>query len=120
GTGTGTGTGTTSGTTPVNVNVHVDNTIDWGSNPDTAAPELTPDEPKSFIEPLWNMWPAVRDFSVASRVASCPVASFELWGQKFVMDAQCKLLDKPDVRKTISAFMLLIYALIALRVILEA
>ncbi|EBR4270927.1 hypothetical protein HG772_000228 [Salmonella enterica] len=119
-TGTGTGTATGSGTSTVSVNVHVDNTIDWGTHPDTAAPELTPDTPESFITPLWDMWPAARDFKISPRLSRCPTASFDLWGKTFIIDAQCQLIDKPDVKKIISAFMLAFYALIALRIILEA
>ncbi|EHF4368172.1 hypothetical protein JZQ54_005014, partial [Salmonella enterica subsp. enterica serovar 4,5,12:b:-] len=103
-----------------NVNVHVDNTIDWGSNPDTAAPELTPDEPKSFIEPLWNMWPAVRDFKLQSRRVSCPVFPLTLWGNNYQIDAQCKLLEEPVVKKTVSVLFPLIYAVMVIGIILSA
>ncbi|MGU6963936.1 hypothetical protein ACV2FQ_01320 [Salmonella enterica subsp. enterica serovar Poona] len=119
-TGTGTGAGTASGTSTVNVNVHVDNTIDWGTHPDTAAPDLTPDEPKSFITPLWNIWPAARDFKVYSKGAVCPSAKIHLFEHDFELNYSCQILEHPGVIDTIHIFMMVIYSMLAVMIILGA
>ncbi|EDU9608731.1 hypothetical protein YT03_004935, partial [Salmonella enterica subsp. enterica] len=119
-TGTGTGAGTASGTSTVNVNVHVDNTIDWGTHPDTAAPDLTPDEPKSFITPLWDMWPAARDFKVYSKGAVCPSAKIHLFEHDFELNYSCQILEHPGVIDTIHIFMMVIYSMLAVMIILGA
>ncbi|ECF6666784.1 hypothetical protein HYB28_004614 [Salmonella enterica] len=119
-TGTGTGTATGSGTSTVSVNVHVDNTIDWGTHPDTAAPELTPDTPESFITPLWDMWPAARDFKVYSKTAACPSAKIHLFEHDFELNYSCQILEHPGVIDTIHIFMMVIYSLLAVMIILGA
>ncbi|EBR2769147.1 hypothetical protein B5V48_25675 [Salmonella enterica] len=119
-TGAGTGTATGSGTSTVSVNVHVDNTIDWGTHPDTAAPELTPDTPESFITPLWNIWPAARDFELHTRAVSCPVFDIPAFGKTYKLDSHCQILERNDVRSLVSVIFPLIYAVVVIGIILSA
>ncbi|HBA9513474.1 TPA: hypothetical protein J1404_004879, partial [Escherichia coli] len=116
----GAGTGTTTGDVPVNVNVHVDNTIDWGENPGTKAPELTPDTPESFITPLWDIWPAARDFKLHTRNVPCPVFDIPAFGRMYKLDSHCQIMERNDIRSLISVIFPLIYAVVVIGIILSA
>lgn len=57
-------------------------------------------------------------WTLPARSVSCPTWTFTVWGQNYVMDSQCTLAA--NVQGTVSAVMLLVWALVALFIVLSA
>ncbi|HDK0046716.1 TPA: hypothetical protein ACUKX0_003085 [Escherichia coli] len=99
--------------------VHVDVHVDFGPDPHIPSPAL-PDTPtgKQILQPLWDMFPAARDFKLVTRQVSCPVAEFDAFNRHYVMDAHCEIAER--CRNALGAIFSLIWAIIAFRLILSA
>lgn len=94
---------------------------DSGSGSETATePTLdSPPDGKTILSPLVNLFPADwGNFSVGSRDAACPVAEFEIWDKKFVIDSHCGLIEQN--RELIKIIFLIVWAFSAFRRVMSA
>lgn len=102
-------------------NVNVVNTVkvDFGPDPNVAAPglEATPTGAQ-ILQPLTNLFPELRSFSAPQHVGSCPKPTFDVFGQSIVMDAQCTIAEQH--RAALAAVMLATWMLLGLFILLSA
>ncbi|MGE5648883.1 MAG: hypothetical protein ACM34A_01690 [Bacillota bacterium] len=127
GTSTTTPTDPTSPTTGGNVNVvntpnvNVVNKInvDLGTDPGIGTPGLESTPTASMIlQPLFDLFPSLRNFVVPSHGSECPKPTFELFGKNIIMDSHCTLTE--SVRPTLYAVMAAVWLLIGLFIVLAA
>ena len=127
------GTGTVTPTDPSNPtagsNVNVVNTpnvnvvnkinVDLGTDPGIGTPglESTPTA-QMILQPLFDLFPSLRNFVVPSHGADCPKPSFGLFGKTIVMDSHCTLTE--SVRPTLHAVMAAVWVVIGLFIVLAA
>jgi hypothetical protein len=90
----------------------------------TGDPSNTPTDPVSRgqgdIEGVFfpGAFDALKGWSMPARAVACPTWSFSIWGQSYTINSHCGLIEQQ--RAVVSAICLLVYALIALFVVLGA
>lgn len=103
---TPTGTPGTGGTTNINV------TVDLGQ-PGTETPKTD----SQLAPPDFGWWPTPPSLSIGTS-SQCPTYQFEAFGETYVVDVHCMFIEQN--RAFISAIMILIFALVAGRIVMEA
>ncbi|MDC9615767.1 hypothetical protein PSI19_18205 [Xenorhabdus khoisanae] len=103
--------------------INVEAKVDLGENPNIKSPDL--DEPptgKDIIDPIRNSMPFLSDFKLSGKSATCPTVNdhFSLMGYDFnlVIESHCPLIE--ENRTFIELIASLIWALVALRVLLSS
>ncbi len=93
--------------------------VDLGPNPNTPPPglEATPTA-QQIMDPLLNLMPDLRNFSVPSHSAECPKGSFDALGKTYTIDSHCQLIE--NNRAIIEAAMLLVWAIASIFIVLRA
>lgn len=93
--------------------------VDLGPNPNTPAPALesTPTA-QQILAPVLGLMPDLKSFSVPTHSASCPTASFAAFGQTYVLNSHCGLIESN--RRLIEAAMLLCWTLASVLIVLRA
>jgi len=90
-----------------------------GADPGTPQPTLEPTPTATqILAPLVGVMPGLRNFQVPSHQSKCPVPEFTVWNKDFRMDAHCTLIQ--DNQSTIQAAFTLVWALMALFLVLSA
>lgn len=93
--------------------------IDLGPDPVIAPPTLeNPPTGLAILQPLLNLFPSLKNFSVPSHSSVCPSGTFQVWGNNFVFDQHCNLFEQ--FRSVIYAGFLLFWTIASLKIILEA
>ncbi|OKP02013.1 hypothetical protein [Xenorhabdus eapokensis] len=103
--------------------VNVDAKVDLGEDPNIKSPDLEePPTGRDIIDPIKNSMPFLSDFKLSGRNATCPTVNdhFSLMGYEFnlVIENHCPLIEKN--RNFIELIASLIWALVALRVLLSS
>lgn len=110
----GTNTGTV-GDQKINIDVK----LDLGDYPDIKQPTLEePPTAASILDPIFNLFPNLKDYRVPDHASECPRPSFEMFGATFEIDAHCDLLE--DQRETVGFIMTLVWSICALWIVLKA
>ncbi|WP_373989981.1 hypothetical protein [Duganella sp. BuS-21] len=93
--------------------------VNLGDDPGIGFPtlEATPTA-QQIIDPLAGLAPSLKNWAVPAHVAECPRPAFDLFNKHIVMDQQCALFDAN--RATLYNAMLVVWALIALFIVLSA
>lgn len=100
-------------------NINVDVKLDLGDYPDIKQPTLEePPTAASILDPIFNLFPNLKDYRVPERDLSCPPISIEAFGETYSTDLHCTLIE--DNRTTISASMLLFFTIMSLIIVLGA
>lgn len=100
-------------------NINVDVKLDLGDYPDIKQPALEePPAAASILDPIFNLFPNLKDYRVPERDLSCPPISIEAFGETYSTDLHCALIE--DNRTTISASMLLFFTIMSLIIVLGA
>ncbi|MFS1564254.1 MAG: hypothetical protein ACL7AX_12715 [Candidatus Arsenophonus phytopathogenicus] len=60
----------------------------------------------------------MENFNLPERAASCPVATFEVFEQRFVIDAHCTLFE--SIRGLLTLFSMIIWSFLGLRIVLSS
>ncbi|WP_406850543.1 hypothetical protein WH390_06230 [Candidatus Arsenophonus nilaparvatae] len=88
------------------------------SHPDNNEPDLDSPTAESVLSPLQNLFPFLKNFNLPERAASCPVATFEVFEQHFVIDAHCTLFE--SIRGLLTLFSMIIWSFLGLRIVLSS
>lgn len=100
-------------------NINIDVKLDLGDYPDIKQPTLEePPTAASILDPIFNLFPNLKDYRVPERDLSCPPISIEAFGETYSTDLHCTLIE--DNRTTISASMLLFFTIMSLIIVLGA
>jgi hypothetical protein len=93
--------------------------VDLGPNPNIGAPTLenTPTA-QSILDPILNLFPDLKNFSVPSHSSECPKPSFSAFSQTYVISSHCDLFESN--RSIIEAAMLLVWTIAAVFIVLRA
>jgi hypothetical protein len=102
-------------------NVNVVNTVrvDFGADPNVAAPglEATPTGAQ-ILQPLTSLFPEFRSFQTPAHTSSCPKPSFNVFDKSIVMDSHCTIAEQH--RAALAAVMLTVWLLVGLFILLSA
>ncbi|WP_334472823.1 hypothetical protein [Arsenophonus sp. PmNCSU2021_1] len=88
------------------------------SHPDNNEPDLDSPTVESILSPLQHLFPFLENFNLPERAASCPVAIFEVFEQRFVIDAHCTLFE--SIRGLLTLFSMIIWSFMGLRIVLSS
>lgn len=100
-------------------NINVDVKLDLGDYPDIKQPTLEePPTAASILDPIFNLFPNLRDYRVPDHTSECPRPSFEMFGATYEIGAHCDLLE--DQRETVGFIMTLVWSICALWIVLKA
>ncbi|HGJ5854344.1 hypothetical protein [Arsenophonus nasoniae] len=88
------------------------------SHPDNNEPDLDSPTAESILSPLQHLFPFLENFNLPERTASCPVATFEVFEQRFVIDAHCTLFE--SIRGLLTLFSMIIWSFLGLRIVLSS
>ena len=92
--------------------------VNLGSDPGIGSPSLEAiPTAKQIVDPILNMLPGHKNFTVAAQAGECPKPTFELYGTH-KLEAHCTLIDQN--KATIQGAMLFAWAAIALFIVLSA
>ncbi|TCK37162.1 hypothetical protein B0G84_6217 [Paraburkholderia sp. BL8N3] len=93
--------------------------IDWGSNPNNQQPSLeaTPTI-QAILDPVFGMLSGFKSFQVPAHVAVCPMPSFAVFGQTYVLRSHCDLIE--EHRAVITAAFSLMFLIGSVLVVLMA
>lgn len=93
--------------------------LNLGADPGIGSPKLeaTPTG-EQILQPLKQLMPDLRNFQVPAHQATCPKATFNLFGKTVVMDGHCTVLE--GVRGELYNAMVLVFLLAALFIVLSA
>lgn len=93
--------------------------MNLGADPGIGSPKLeaTPTG-EQILQPLKQLMPDLRNFQVPAHQATCPRATFNLFGKTVVMDGHCTVLE--GVRGELYNAMVLVFLLAALFIVLSA
>ncbi|MBD2791540.1 hypothetical protein ID852_13980 [Xenorhabdus sp. 42] len=102
---------------------NIDVKVDLGTDPKIKAPDLEkPPTGKEIAQPIIDGMSFISDYKISGKDASCPTVntSFSLMGFDFdlVIDSHCDLIERN--RKLIELITSLVWAFIALRIVLDA
>lgn len=93
--------------------------VDLGPDPNIGAPNLEAiPTAQQILDPILNLMPDLRNFSVPGHAAECPKPSFSVWGKSYILDSQCGLIE--GNRSIIEAAMLLVWTIAAVFIVLRA
>ncbi|EJU5884262.1 hypothetical protein N4U56_001596 [Salmonella enterica] len=94
---------------------------DSGSGDDSSSGLSTPslDVPDLTLAPLWNIWPAARDFKLTLPAAQCPVFNIEVFGTNHKIDTFCTIFT-PDIIAIIRAISILTASIISFVIVLRS
>ena len=100
-------------------NINVDVKLDLGDYPDIKQPTLEePPAAATILDPIFNLFPNLRDYRVPDHASECPRPSFEMFGATYEIGAHCDLLE--DQRETVGFIMTLVWSICALWIVLKA
>jgi hypothetical protein len=93
--------------------------VDLGPNPNIGAPTLegTPTA-QSILDPLLNLMPDLKNFTVPAHSTDCPKPSFSAFSQTYVIASHCDLFESN--RSIIEAAMLLVWTIGSVIIVLRA
>ncbi|EHX6292058.1 hypothetical protein K1940_004044 [Salmonella enterica subsp. enterica serovar Larochelle] len=91
--------------------------VDLGPNPGIEAPELVQGELSDALNPLFNVMPFLKNFRLDPHAASCPVWTYQVFGQAIPMTSFCTLAE--DNRALISLFFIIQWTIISLVIIVR-
>lgn len=113
------GTGNSTGTIKDgNIDVDVNVNLDLGQYPEAAEPTLEPVEASAILQPIFDLFPALQNYSVPDHESECYRPTFELFGKEYVIESHCDLLEQHrDLLKSVCS---VIWAIAALFVFLKA
>lgn len=113
------GTGNSTGTIKDgNIDVDVNVNLDLGQYPEAAEPQLEPVEASAILQPIFDLFPALQNYSVPDHESECYRPTFELFGKEYVIESHCDLLEQHrDLLKSVCS---VIWAIAALFVFLKA
>ncbi|AXC65013.1 hypothetical protein DOE63_04865 [Salmonella enterica subsp. diarizonae serovar 59:z10:-] len=77
------------------------------------------DVPDLTLAPLWNIWPAARDFKLTLPAAQCPVFNIEVFGTNHKIDTFCTIFT-PDIIAIIRAISILTASIISFVIVLRS
>ncbi|PHM24265.1 hypothetical protein [Xenorhabdus ehlersii] len=102
---------------------NIDVKVDLGIDPQIKAPDLEkPPTGKEIAQPIIDGMSFISDFKISGKDASCPTVNtpFSLMGFDFdlVIDSHCDLIERN--RKLIELITSLVWAFMALRIVLDA
>jgi hypothetical protein len=93
--------------------------VDLGPNPGIGSPQLEDTPTASMIlQPLFNLFPSFKNFSVPQHSGECPKPAFDVFGKHLVMDSHCTLLEQQ--RTNIYNTMILVFVLAAIFIVMSA
>ncbi|MDJ3785125.1 hypothetical protein LEI94_11290 [Salmonella enterica] len=94
---------------------------DAGSGDDSGPGLSTPslDVPDLTLAPLWNIWPAARDFKLTLPAAQCPVFNIEVFGTNHKIDTFCTIFT-PYIIAIIRAISILTASIISFVIVLRS
>lgn len=93
--------------------------VNLGADPGIGAPGLEEiPTAAQILAPLLGMFPDFRGYVVPDHNAVCPAPSGDLFGQSFVLDGHCNLLD--GVRPTLTLVMAAVWLMLSTFVVLRA
>jgi len=96
-------------------NHHKEDDIDYTFTPPELEDIPTGTEVLSYLD---NLFPFLRNFELTEKSASCPIGTFEAFGQTYTIDTHCPLLE--ENRTLFQTIMLIVWAFVSLRIILKA
>ena len=100
-------------------NINVDVKLDLGDYPDIKQPTLEePPTAATILDPIFNLFPNLKDYRVPDHASECPRPSFEMFGTTYEIGAHCDLLE--DQRETVGFIMTLVWSICALWIVLKA
>lgn len=100
-------------------NINIDVKLDLGDYPDIKQPTLEePPTAASILDPIFNLFPSLKDYRVPDHASECPRPSFEMFGATYEIGAHCDLLE--DQRETVGFIMTLVWSICALWIVLKA
>lgn len=113
------GTGNSTGTIKDgNIDVDVNVNLDLGQYPEASEPQLEPVEASAILQPIFDLFPALQNYSVPDHESECYRPTFELWGKEYVIESHCDLLEQHrDLLKSVCS---VLWAIAALFVFLKA
>lgn len=93
--------------------------IDLGDDPNTPPPtlEATPTA-QMILDPILNLMPDLRTFSVPAHASECPRPEFEIFGTVHRWEVHCDLMEQN--RALLEMAMLLVWSLCAVFIVLRA
>ena len=93
--------------------------IDLGDDPNTPPPTLE-DTPTAqmILDPILNLMPDLRSFSVPAHASECPRPQFEIFGTVHRWEVHCDLMEQN--RALLETAMLLVWSLCAVFIVLRA
>ncbi|EAB1948678.1 hypothetical protein C4B91_19760 [Salmonella enterica subsp. enterica serovar Waycross] len=91
--------------------------VDLGPNPGIESPELVQGELSDALNPLFNIMPFLKNFRLDAHAASCPVWTYQVFGQAIPMTSFCTLVE--DNRALISLFFIIQWTIISLVIIVR-
>jgi hypothetical protein len=92
---------------------------DLGADPNIGPPILE-DIPtvQMILDPIFSLFPSLKNFSAPSHNSVCPVGSFDFAGHNFVMDSHCEIIESQ--RGALGVFFILAWTIAGLIVVLKA
>lgn len=89
------------------------------TDPRTPQPTLeTPPTGDEIIAPIIGLMPDLKSYVVPSQAGQCPKPTISLFGKTFTVDAQCTIAE--NSRTTLMAIMAVVYAIVAVFIVLGA
>ncbi|MES2831769.1 MAG: hypothetical protein V4695_07235 [Pseudomonadota bacterium] len=93
-------------------------TVDLGPNPGVVEPALDTPTAESILDPIFNLFPTLRNWIVPVHTSECPKGSFNVFGQVIQLDAQCAIIE--PLRPQLQAAGLLAFTFVAMFIVLAA
>ena len=104
-------------TTPTNPSTEP--VANLGPDPGIGLPTLeAPPTVAQILDPIFNLFPSIRSFTVPQHTATCPTATLSLFGKTQTFEAHCGILE--GVRPLLTAIMAFVWGFVALRITLSA
>ncbi|MBD1226406.1 hypothetical protein IQ211_15450 [Xenorhabdus griffiniae] len=102
---------------------NIDVKVDLGTDPKIKAPDLEkPPTGREIAQPIIDGMSFISDFKISGKSAACPTVNttFSLMGFDFdlVIDSHCDLIERN--RKLMELITSLVWAFLALRIVLDA
>lgn len=91
--------------------------VDFGPNPGIKEPELVGGELSDSFNPLFNVMPFFKNFRLDNHAATCPVWSYQVFGQVIQMTSFCTLIEQN--RGLISLFFIIQWTITSLIIIVR-
>lgn len=91
--------------------------VDLGPNPGIDEPELVNGSLSDSLNPLFNVMPFLKNFRLDSHAATCPVWTYEVFGQSIPMMSFCTLIEQN--RALISLFFIIQWTITSLIILVR-